>query len=78
MHDFLEHTQRGQTALPAPHNRVVIVVRLTIAMPRQRVPGGARGKFRLAPDFDVLPASVTAAAAGVRLGEHLAQHPRVF
>ena len=62
---FLRQVRQGSSFLVMSHEQVVAEVRPPprAEQPRRR-PGALRGKIRMAPDFDTLPAEVLAAMEG--------------
>jgi antitoxin (DNA-binding transcriptional repressor) of toxin-antitoxin stability system len=65
MTGFLRMVRQGASFLITSHDRVVAELRpppQSQLSPRQ--PGALRGKIRMAPDFDTLPADVLAAIEG--------------
>ena len=59
---FLRQARQGCTFLITSHDQVLAEVRPPPAADRpRRRPGALRGKIRMAPDFDILPAEVLAA-----------------
>ena len=62
---FLRQVRQGSSFLVTSHDQVVAELRppQRAEQPRRR-PGALRGKIRMAPDFETLPADVLAAMEG--------------
>lgn len=62
---FLRQARQGSSFLVMSHDQVLAEVRPPPSSERpRRQPGALRGKIRMAPDFDALPADVLAAMEG--------------
>ena len=62
---FLRQARRGKSFLITSHDEVVAEIRPPSPTERpRRQPGALRGKIRMAPDFDTLPADLLAAMEG--------------
>jgi antitoxin (DNA-binding transcriptional repressor) of toxin-antitoxin stability system len=62
---FLRQARRGKSFLITSHDEVIAEIRPPSSAERpRRQPGTLRGKIRLAPDFDSLPADLLAAMEG--------------
>lgn len=63
--EFLREAREGSSFLIISHDQVLAEVRPPPCADRsRRRPGALRGKIRMAPDFDALPADVLAAMDG--------------
>ncbi len=62
---FLRQVQDGASFVVTSHDKIVAELRPPqIPQPDRRAPGALRGKIRIAPDFDTLPAEILAAMEG--------------
>jgi antitoxin (DNA-binding transcriptional repressor) of toxin-antitoxin stability system len=65
MTGYLRQARLGESFLITSHGEVIAELRPPTTHERiQRVPGALRGKIKIAPDFDALPADVLAAMEG--------------
>ncbi len=59
---FIRQVRQGATFIVTSRDEAVAIIQPPHAAERpQRQPGGLRGKIRMAPDFDTLPADILAA-----------------
>jgi antitoxin (DNA-binding transcriptional repressor) of toxin-antitoxin stability system len=65
MTGFLRQAGHGASFLITLHGKVIAEIRPPATPERsRRQPGGLRGKIKIGPDFDTLPADILAAIEG--------------